>query len=210
MKLTQLALASLALVSLSASAGVDLSSVNISAGPFTPEGLAITVDFDSAIPAGLSYTGGGIVTGSLSGHWAQPPLSTGNYITVAPDAGQTGPITIAIGGAGSTYFGMYMGSPDWYNSVTFNGSDGSSMTLSGTDLAGYASVAADGSWGTGFYFGVKSTSGTTFTSISLDSSQIAFETDNHAFIMAAVPEPETYGMLLAGLALLGLARLRKA
>ena len=36
----------------------------------------------------------------------------------------------------------------------------------------------------------------------------AFETDNHAFI-SAVPEPETYAMLLAGLGLMAVIARRK-
>jgi hypothetical protein len=51
--------------------------------------------------------------------------------------------------------------------------------------------------------------GSKITSVAFYSTQNAFETDNHAFI-TAVPEPETYAMLLAGLGMLGFMLRRKS
>ena len=201
----------LAAASFSASAAVDLTTVQITDGLFTPLAGATTVTFDSVIPAGVSYTGGYIATGSVGSEYAAPPGDNTSYLTVGTSGYQTGPATATFSGAGATYFGFYLGSPDSYNSVTFKGSDGSSTTLTGDQLVSYIvpPINADGNQGNGFYFGVKSTLGTTFTSVSFNSTSNAMETDNHAFILA-VPEPETYAMLLAGLGLIGLVRRRKA
>jgi hypothetical protein len=47
--------------------------------------------------------------------------------------------------------------------------------------------------------------------VTFTSGSNAFETDNHAFIasVTAVPEPETYALMLAGLGFLGAVVRRK-
>jgi hypothetical protein len=44
--------------------------------------------------------------------------------------------------------------------------------------------------------------------VTFSSTQNAFESDNHSYI-AAVPEPETYAMLLAGLGLVSAVARRR-
>jgi hypothetical protein len=67
----------------------------------------------------------------------------------------------------------------------------------------------DNNWTTTSYLNIFTNGGPAITKITFSASQNAFETDNHAYI-AAVPEPETYAMMLAGLGLMGLvARRRK-
>ena len=64
-------------------------------------------------------------------------------------------------------------------------------------------IANNNAWNTTGYFNVSTTYGSKITKIVFSANQNAFETDNHAFI-TAVPEPETYALMLAGLGLLGL------
>ena len=68
---------------------------------------------------------------------------------------------------------------------------------------------ADGNQSYARYFNVFTEGAEKITRVTFSSNSNAFETDNHAFI-AAVPEPETYAMLLAGLGLMGaMVRRRK-
>ena len=69
-------------------------------------------------------------------------------------------------------------------------------------------MMADGNQSHGFYMNFNTTAGTTISRVTFSSTSNAFETDNHAYI-AAVPEPETYAMLLTGLGLVGFASRRR-
>jgi len=190
-----------------AHADVNFSTIQVSSGQFTPLPYPETVTFDSALPAGIYYSGGRLVTGTAWDlEYTTPTYDTTSYLAVG-NAAPTASVTFDAG-MGASYFGFYLGTPDSYNSVTFNGSDGSHTTIDGYQLVNYSAQSPTGS----FYLGVQSTSGTVFTSIVFHSDGDSMETDNHAYVLAAaVPEPETYAMLLGGLGLMGfIARRRRS
>lgn len=194
-------------------------SPGINAGLCTDNPNATTITFDSLLGQTLPYTfgpvtysvpaGGGsgspFVTGSQSGHYAAPPDDETTYLTVgSPNRPSKVDITFSTP---MRYFGLYIGSPDKYNYITFEFYNSGTLTttVNGGDLFGSAN--ADGSWSRGEYFNFTSAPGTGgFDMIRLYSSQAAFETDNHAF--QAVPDGGMTLMLLGG-ALLGLERLRR-
>jgi PEP-CTERM motif len=162
---------------------------------------AVTTDFNASLVLPAGYVGGGVKNGSVSGQWASPPADTSNYFTVGPSTST--PATVAIGFLAS-YFGYYGGSPDTYNSITLLNGESIVKTFTGTELAGFAGVPADGNQGVGRYWNIFSeNSGEFFDTVQFTSINNAFETDNHAVLAAAVPEPETYGMMLVGIGMLG-------
>lgn len=203
---TSLLALALAAASFGAQAGVGTTQVT--SGPLSLVSGVTTVDFDSLTPAGISYSGGNIVSGNSSGVYAAPPGDLSHYLTVGPST----PATATFGGAGASYFGFLLGSPDAYNSISFTDSKGLVTTLTGSQLVTgtIPPINADGNQGNQLYFNVWSSAGTTFKSVTFNSTSYAMETDNHSFILAAVPEPETYAMLLAGLGLVGFAARRRA
>jgi hypothetical protein len=216
MKLPHIALACLAAASFSAQAADPTFTTGgtalLNQGQVSSVDHAATVDFNPgwlSSTADYSYTNFTITQApGNSGYSAEPPGDATDFFSVgtAPQHVST-TATLTFGGAGASYFGMYLGSPDGYNSITFTG-NGVNKTFSGSDLAG---AWADGNQGTGLYINFFAAQGTSFTTVTFNSGTNAFETDNHAYLMAAaVPEPETYAMMLAGLALVGLARRRKA
>jgi len=141
-----------------------------------------------------------------SGYAAAPPGDLTDFFSVGTTHGQVSSSSVTFGGYGVSYFGFYMGSPDLYNTVTvYAGAD--ELTLNGVQMAALAGHLGDGNQGVGFYMNFLSDA--PITKVTFASSQDAFESDNHSYI-AAVPEPATYSMLLAGLGLVGaIARRRR-
>jgi hypothetical protein len=178
-------------------------STTVTAGPTSTESGAVTIDFDSAPPAGWSYSGGALFTTSIGGITAVPPGSTGNFWSVGPSGDQDGPGVVTLVG-GASYYGFLWGSPDGYNTVSFY--DGATLLGSFTGAAVYP--PANGDQSIGRFFNAFAGAGETITRIEFASSQNAFETDNHAVI--AVPEPETYALMLAGLGVVGFVARRRA
>jgi hypothetical protein len=161
----------------------------------------------STLPAnvgGARYAGGELFNmnnsnGGINNMSARPAGSTGNYWSI--QGGQVGTVTFA---APVSYYGFLWGSPDalGWNSVTFYQDSAVLGTFGGTMVPG------GNAWSNARFFNVSTTGTSKITFIRFTASQNAFETDNHAFI-TAVPEPETYVMLLAGLGLLGLMARRR-
>jgi len=189
----------------------------LSAGPYSAVSGATTVDFGTstatdagAVTAPLtgysvgiaSYDGGELfntISPGIGGVAARPVGSLDNFWSI--QAGQTGTVSFS---SGISYYGFLWGSPDTspWNTVKFlNGS-----TVLGTYGGQDTNLSND--WGNTTYFNVSTGTGSLITSVVFTASQNAFETDNHAYV-AAIPEPETYAMLLAGLGLLGFAARRR-
>jgi hypothetical protein len=204
--------AAFAAISASASAGVTISA---STGLTSTAAGAVTLDFDNGLlPTGFATydnTPGALIPyPGNSGYAALPPADTSAYFfSVGQTHGQPSTSGVTFGGNGVSYFGYYMGSPDSYNVVTLYHGNTVLGTYTGDDMAAAASHVANGNQGVGFFVNYKATGGDTITRVTFSANTDAFETDNHAYVMA-VPEPETYAMLLAGLGMIGLLRRRKS
>lgn len=201
-----LASAALALV-LVAGATAANAAITISVLPGDlplPAGQSVVVDFDNATAAGFTFTQGSnsfVRSGSLGlqdGVSAPPPGDTTNYETVTG-----GGYATLTSDAGMSSFSFYLGSPDDFNSVRFQGAD-FDVTLSGSALFNPA-TAFNGDQGVGrrisYDFG-----GAVVNSITFASTGNSFEFDNLAAgVAGAVPEPATWAMMLVGFFGLGAA-----
>jgi hypothetical protein len=181
----------------------------------TEPGPVVTNTFDDGLlPTGFAtydLTPGALIPfPGNSGYAALPPADTSAYFfSVGATHGQPSMSGVSFAGNGVSYFGYYMGSPDNYNIVTLYSGNTVVLQISGTEMAAAANTMANGNQGTGFYMNFHG-NGTNITRVTFAANTDAFETDNHSYIMA-VPEPETYAMLLAGMGLVGFAaRRRKA
>ena len=198
-------------------------------GPMSNEVGAHTIDFGTsavdndsfiagvALPSGnvggvnYSYSGGALfnydsnTTTFPGGISARPVGSVDNYwsIGIRP-AAQQGPGIVSFDN-GVSYYGFLWGSPDTYNKVGFyNGS-----TLLGSFDGSAVLPSPNGNQAFAKYFNVYADAGESITRVEFYSGSNAFETDNHAFIAAPVPEPEIYAMMAVGMGVMGWAARRK-
>lgn len=161
---------------------------------------AVENTFDPVTAIGTYSDLSQLVTGT-QGWAAQPAGSTGNYLSVGPSGDQPTSQSLTFG-AGASYFGFLWGSPDNYNTfiVTTN--------LATQEYTGaLISNPADGNRLISGFANFTAGAGEVITSVKWQSGSNAFESDNHAVV--AVPEPETYALMLAGLAAVGFVARRR-
>jgi len=176
-------------------------------GEFVSPYVATTTwDFNGgALPSG--WTGNAadaaIVSNSQSGQYAAPEgvsgQDTSKYIVV-PGSGQSGSVTVTNFGS-ANYFGIWWGSIDTYNSLTFYNGSTQVAYFTGSDV----STSPNGDWTSSETNKYVNFTGFTFDKFVMASSGIAFEADNIAVGNVSVPEPITLLFLGASLFGLGLA-----
>lgn len=121
-----------------------------------------------------------------------------NWLTV-PNPNRNGTANFALN-ADYNYFGLFWGSVDSYNTISFLNDGVVVGSFNGTDLSPLLANGAQGNWTSNRFVNFYFTNGMTFDEIELDSQGFAFETDNHAF--ANVSEPSIIALI--GLSLIGL------
>ena len=106
---------------------------------------------------------------------------------------------------GTSFLGLLWGSPDTYNTLTITDSLGAKTNFTASGL-GFAVTNGDQSFSQ--YVQFVASAGTTIASLSFTSGGTdAFESAN--FSVTPIPEPETYALMLAGLAALGFVSKRR-
>ena len=166
-----------------------------------------TIDFNSGTatdPNGFAtYSGSnGVVIGSIPNQYAAPLGDDSYYLTVAPSGLQnipgSGDETITFANP-IDYFGFYWGSIDAYNSVSVYSGSKLLATFNGTSVQGALANGDQISTANNFYVNLlaDTSKGETFDKVVFSTTGIAFETDNHSYRLASVPEPTAILGLLA-------------
>lgn len=202
-----------------AAAQAHAISFTVSGGAFSTVAGVVTDTFDADATISLNPTGGAFFpVAGVVGVSARPPGSEGQWWSIGTSELQRTPGFVQLDTPAS-YYGFLWGSPDSYNTVSFlyNGALVGSFT--GADVL----LPADGNQEArlgGQYVNFWAGEGEQFDQVKFYSDGDAFETDNHSVFppfrvqidnVPAVPEPETYALMLAGLCAIGfMSRNRRA
>lgn len=176
--------------------------ISVSADNSTTTSVAgtTTLNFNSGV-CGNYYTscvGDFLILGaSIPGQSAKPVGTDGMYLSV-PNPVRNGSATFTLGAA-ADYFGLYWGSIDAYNSISFYLGNVLVAGFGGADLPGLTANGNQVSISSNRYINFDFVNAS-YDSVKLTSNGFAFESDNHAYrLIAAVPEPATGVLMLLGL-----------
>jgi len=147
-----------------------------------------------------------VVAGSASGLYAKPGQTDLTYYLAVPDPHKysSGSITINLLKDTNDFLGLYWGSIDKYNSITFSRGGIGFLTLTGEDVVGSSAKGNQYNPNSNIYVSFNDLPA--FDSFTLTSTNRAFEVDNIAVGASPVSEPAS--MFLFGLGFLGISSLR--
>ncbi len=166
---------------------------------------ASTIDFNSGCGYATCTGDFALVNGSQSGKYAQPFGINSQYLTVPNPSPTTQSATFTLGAA-ADYFGLFWGSIDSYNFISFYLGNSLIASYSGSDIVGQFANGNQLSLNSNRYINFDF-GGDAYDSVKLISTGFAFESDNHAFKkLVSVTEPTTALLFLLGLVGLVLAR----
>lgn len=166
---------------------------------------ATTIDFNSGCGYASCSGDFALVTGNESGKYAQPLGVDSQFLSVPNPSPSSLSASFGLGAA-ANYFGLFWGSIDSYNFISFYLNNALVASYSGSDIVGQFADGNQLSLNSNRYINFDFGSGA-FDSVTLTSNGFAFESDNHAFkTLVAVTEPSTSLLFMLGLAGLLLAR----
>ena len=207
---------------LAASQSAQATSIRVSAeapGILLPSVPLIAVltfdDLPVGSPPSYQFRGGtlsgsgAVEDASVVGKYAQPAGDATSFLTVAyPSA--SGAVQLLFTN-NENYFGLYWGSMDPYNSVTFLKNNEQIATYSGTDIASLTGLVANGEQQSAssnryieFNFGTD-----LYDEVILNTTGFGFEVDNIAFGDPPSPISEPSTLMIIGTSLYGLALVRR-
>jgi hypothetical protein len=166
---------------------------------------ATTIDFNSGCGYASCSGDFALVNGNASGQYAQPMGVDSQYLTVPNPSLSSLSASFNLGAA-ANYFGLFWGSIDSYNFISFYLNNALVASYSGSDIVGQFADGNQLSYSSNRFINFDFGSAA-YDSVALTSHGFAFESDNHAFkTLVSVTEPSTALLLLIGLVGLGLAR----
>lgn len=177
-------------------------------GTSLPAGETLVTDFSGGLPSTFSGTGT-LVTGSSSGNYAAPALSsstvdTGQYLAVEAGQSETFTPTSPIGD-----LSIYLGSLDSYNGLSIVAATAlGSATYTGAQIAALTGASDSGDQSSGSSNGrLTLMFGSPVSSVTFTSSQNTFEIASVA--TSGVPEPASWAMMLLGVGSAGAVMRRR-
>lgn len=150
------------------------------------------------------YSGNGrVVVNSLGGQYAAPQTGANpngsRYLAVPTQTSGTMAVSVNAPSL-STYFGLWWGSVDNYNSITFFNGNAQVASYDGAFLRSRPDPdLTPGTQSQAAYFNFTFDGGDAFDRVVLTSTQFALESDNHVFGTTVVPVPGAAALLMSGM-----------